>query len=250
MVAPVPPLRARPIATMRDMGMDMSTMDHGGGRGQSSAPDVADMAGMDHGSATTEAHGASAAPPMASMKMRDQRNAPYVKLGPGVQTIAPMPVDRTGEPGQGLDGLDHKVLVYRDLVALEPNPDVRAPARAIEVHLTGNMERYMWSIDGQTMSEAHDPIPMRDGERVRVTLVNDTMMTHPIHLHGHLFELVTGHGDHAPRKHTVNVAPGGKVSWDVTAISGDWAFHCHMFFHMAAGMMRVVQVRPAPGEAA
>jgi len=208
------------------------------------------MAGMDHGSAKTEAHGASGGPPMASMKMRDHRNAPSVKLGPGVQTIAPMPVDRTGEPGQGLDGLDHRVLVYRDLIALEPNPDVRAPARAIEVHLTGNMARYMWSIDGQTMSEAHDPIPIRAGERVRVTLVNDTMMTHPIHLHGHLFELVTGHGDHAPRKHTVNVAPGGKVSWDVTAISGDWAFHCHMFFHMAAGMMRVVQVRPDPEEAA
>ena len=253
MVAPVPPLRERPIATMRDMGMDMAAMDHGGGHSQSSAPDMAGMAGMagmDHGSAKTEAHGASGASPMASMKMRDHRNAPSVKLGPGVQTIAPMPVDRTGEPGQGLDGLDHKVLVYRDLIALEPNPDVRAPARAIEVHLTGNMERYMWSIDGQTMSEAHDPIPMRAGERVRVTLVNDTMMTHPIHLHGHLFELVTGHGDHAPRKHTVNVAPGGKVSWDVTAISGDWAFHCHMFFHMAAGMMRVVQVRPDPEEAA
>jgi len=197
-----------------------------------------DMAGMDHGSVAP-----SATPAMASMKMRDPRNAPGVTLGPGVQTIAPMPADRTGEPGQGLADVGHKVLVYRDLVALEPNPDVRAPARAIEVHLTGNMERYMWSIDGRTMSEAHDPIPMRTGERVRVTLINDTMMTHPIHLHGHLFELVTGHGDHAPRKHTVNVAPGGKVSFDVTAIAGDWAFHCHMFFHMAAGMMRIVQVR-------
>jgi len=243
MSAPIPPLRARPLATMRDMGMDMSGMSHGGG-------DTGNMAGMDmghmdHGSASPPAEA-----PMASMKMRDQRNAPAVALGPGVQTIAPMPVDRTGEPGQGLGDAGHKVLIYRDLVSPEPNPDVRAPARAIEVHLTGNMERYMWSIDGRTMAEAHDPIPMRAGERVRVTLINDTMMTHPIHLHGHLFELVTGHGDHAPRKHTVNVAPGGKVSFDVTALPGDWAFHCHMFFHMAAGMMRIVQVRPMPGEAA
>jgi len=243
MSAPIPPLRARPLATMRDMGMDMSGMSHGGG-------DMGNMAGMDmghmdHGSASPPAEA-----PMASMKMRDQRNAPAVTLGPGVQTIAPMPVDRTGEPGQGLGDASHKVLTYRDLVSPEPNPDVRAPARAIEVHLTGNMERYMWSIDGRTMAEAHDPILMRAGERVRVTLINDTMMTHPIHLHGHLFELVTGHGDHAPRKHTVNVAPGGKVSFDVTALPGDWAFHCHMFFHMAAGMMRIVQVRPMAGEVA
>ena len=236
MSAPIPPLRARPLATMRDMGMDMSAMSHGGMGGM-------DMAHMEHGAPSP-----SAAAPMASMKMRDQRNAPAVALGPGVQTIASMPVDHTGEPGQGLGDAGHKVLVYRDLVSPDPNPDVRAPARAIEVHLTGNMERYMWSIDGRTMSEAHDPIPMRAGERVRVTLVNDTMMTHPIHLHGHLFELVTGRGDHAPRKHTVNVAPGGKVSFDVTALPGDWAFHCHMFFHMAAGMMRIVQVRPMPGE--
>ena len=243
MSAPIPPLRARPLATMRDMGMDMSGMSHGGG-------DMGNMAGMDMGHVDHSSASPPAEAPMASMKMRDQRNAPVVALGPGVQTIAPMPVDRTGEPGQGLGDAGHKVLTYRDLVSPHPNPDVRAPARAIEVHLTGNMERYMWSIDGRTMAEAHDPIPMRAGERVRVTLINDTMMTHPIHLHGHLFELVTGHGDHAPRKHTVNVAPGGKVSFDVTALPGDWAFHCHMFFHMAAGMMRIVQVRPMPGEAA
>jgi FtsP/CotA-like multicopper oxidase with cupredoxin domain len=164
--------------------------------------------------------------------------------------INPMPMDRTGDPGIGLDRVDHKVLVYKDLVALRPNPDTRAAEREIEVHLTGAMDRYMWSMDGQTMSEAHEPLPMRAGERVRVTLVNDTMMAHPIHLHGHYFELVTGHGDHSPRKHTVNVVPGGKVSWDVTAIEGDWAFHCHLFMHMAMGMMRIVQVRQRRGDAA
>lgn len=229
MAAEVPPLRKRPVATMRDMGMDMSSMD------QRSGTDMAAMPGMDHGGGAM------------SMKMRDPANAPGVALGPGVQTIAPMPMDRTGEPGTGLADAGHRVLVYRDLVALEPNPDIRGAAREIEVHLTGNMERYMWSFDGKTLSEARTPIPIGAGERVRVTLVNDTMMNHPIHLHGHLFELVTGHGDHSPRKHTVNVAPGGKVSWDVTGIPGEWAFHCHMFFHMHAGMMRVVQVRPIPG---
>jgi len=247
MAAAVPPLRRRPVATMKDMGMDMTGMGGaGGGVIDLSAPDggMAGMAGMDHGAAGGGAAGAM------SMKMRDPANAPGVRLGPGVQTIAPMPVDRTGEPGQGLEDAGHKVLVYRDLVALERNPDGRAPGRTIEVHLTGNMERYMWSLDGQTLSEAKDPIPMRAGERVRVTLVNDTMMNHPIHLHGHFFELVTGHGDHSPRKHTVNVMPGGKVSWDVTAIPGDWAFHCHFFYHMHAGMMRVVEVRPFAGVAA
>lgn len=238
MRADPPPLRRRPVATMKDMGMDMGGMD---------------MAGMDHGTGHGEhggAQGAGHAGHAGGMGMRDPANAPQVLLGPGVQTIAPMPVDRTGEPGTGLGDAGHRVLVYRDLMAIDRNPDVRAPARSIEVHLTGNMERYMWSIDGQTLSEAGTPIAIREGERVRVTLVNDTMMNHPIHLHGHFFELVTGHGAHSPRKHTVNVAPGGKVSWDVTGIAGDWAFHCHMLFHMHAGMMRIVQVRADEGAGA
>ena len=245
MVGEVPPLRARPVLTMRDMGMDMAGMDMpsiSGGTIDLSKPDAA-AEGMEHGAAGGTASGAM------SMKMRDPKNAPQVVMGPGVQTIAPMPMDRTGEPGIGLENARHKVLVYRDLVALEPNPDARAAAREIELHLTGNMERYMWSIDGQTLSESRTPIPLRTGERVRMTLINDTMMNHPIHLHGHFFELVTGHGDHSPRKHTVNVPPGGKVSFDVTGIYGDWAFHCHMFLHMHAGMIRVVQVRDA-GDAA
>jgi len=245
MVGEVPPLRERPLLTMRDMGMDMAGMDMPGGSDGTidlSKPDAA-AAAMDHGAAGGATSGAM------SMKMRDPKNAPNVVMGPGVQTIAPMPMDRTGEPGVGLENVGHTVLVYRDLVALEPNPDVRAAAREVELHLTGNMERYMWSIDGQTLSESRTPIPLRTGERVRMTLINDTMMNHPIHLHGHFFELVTGHGDHSPRKHTVNVPPGGKVSFDVTGIYGDWAFHCHMFLHMHAGMIRVVQVRDA-GDAA
>ena len=120
----------------------------------------------------------------------------------------------------------------------------------MDIHLTANMERYMWSFDGVKFSDAKQPIAFTLGERVRVNLINHTMMTHPIHLHGHFFELVTGHGDHAPRKHTVNVQPGGKVTFDVTAdAEGDWAFHCHMLYHMHAGMMRIVSVR-AEGAAA
>ena len=204
------------------------------------------MPGMDHSAGAGASTGQS-----MSMNMRDAKNAPGVKMGPGVQTISPMPTDRSGEPPQGLDGLDHRVLVYRDLVALERNPDVRAPTRAIDIHLTGNMERYMWSFDGVKISDPAKPIPFRLGERVRVALINDTMMPHPIHLHGHFFELVTGHGGSAPRKHTVNVPPGGKVSIDLTADApGDWAFHCHNLYHMAAGMMRVVTVRQTTVEAA
>jgi FtsP/CotA-like multicopper oxidase with cupredoxin domain len=182
--------------------------------------------------------------------MRDFTPAPGVKRGPGVQTISPMPADRTDYPGQGLEDVGHRALNYRMLEALAPNPDTRAPGREIVIHLTGNMERYMWSFDGMKFAHVDKPIPMRSGERVRVTLINDTMMGHPIHLHGHFFELVTGKGDHAPRKHTVLVQPGGKVSWDVTAQPGDWAFHCHMLYHMHAGMMQVVQVRDAGGKVA
>jgi CopA family copper-resistance protein len=231
MTAEVPPLRPRPLATMTDMGMGgmsgMAGMDHGA------------MPGMDHGAMD---HG--------SMAMRDFAVAPQVKKGAGVQTLSPMPVDRTDYPGQGLEDVGHRVLSYRDLVALARNPDVRAPGRQLDVHLTGNMERFMWSFDGVKMSDTHVPFAFIEGERVRVRLVNDTMMAHPIHLHGHYFELVTGHGAYAPRKHTVIVQPGGIVSFDLTADAvGDWAFHCHMLYHMLAGMMRVVSVRPR-GDAA
>lgn len=223
MSAEVPALRPRPLATMKDMGMEMPAMDLGA------------HGGMRHGET---GHG--------GMDMRDPTNAPGVQLNPGVQTISPMPVDRTGEPGLGLADVGHRVLTYRDLAALVRNPDTRAPSRSLDIHLTGNMERFMWSFDGMKMSDHMEPMPFRLNERVRIHLINDTMMAHPIHLHGHFFELVTGHGAHAPRKHTVIVQPGGKVTFDFTADApGDWAFHCHLLYHMHAGMMRVVSVRDA-----
>lgn len=232
MAAPVPALRERPLLTMRDMGMDMSAMDMGqGGEIDLSKPANSSMPGH-------------------SMSMRDPSVAPGVKLGPGIASLSPMPADRLGDQPTGLEKVDHRVLTYADLRSLGPNPDPRKPGRQIDVHLTANMERYMWSMDGETLSDGADRIPFRHGERVRINLINDTMMPHPIHLHGHFFELVTGEPGNRPRKHTVNVLPGGRVSFDFTAdAEGDWAFHCHMLLHMHAGMMRVITVRHQEGAA-
>jgi FtsP/CotA-like multicopper oxidase with cupredoxin domain len=218
MSAEVPPLRQVPNLTMRDMGMDMGAMDHGS---------------MDHG----------------DMNMRDPSLAPpNMAVGVGVQSISPAPENRLAERPLGLENEPHRVLVYTDLVALNPNRDTRPPSRTLEIHLTGNMERYMWGFDGRRFSEIVEPIRFERDERVRVTLVNDTMMQHPIHLHGHFFELVNGHGANQPLKHTVNVAPGGRLSFDLTADApGDWAVHCHMMMHMHSGMFNVVSIRPLDG---
>jgi CopA family copper-resistance protein len=253
LTAPVPPLRRRPLATMTDMGMGaMAGMDHGAMKhdGPAAADCPPEHAAMGH--CTPGAPAGGAAMPAMSHKMRDFANAPGLPRTVVVQTVSPMPMDRMGDPPQGLADVGHRVLVYTDLVALARNPDGRAPTRQLQIHLTGNMERYMWAFDGVKMNAVTAPIPFRQGERVRVTLVNDTMMAHPIHLHGHFFELVTGHGDHAPRKHTISVAPGGTATFDLTADAlGDWAFHCHLLYHMHAGMMQVVTVRPdAAGAAA
>lgn len=227
MVAPIPDLRARPLLTMKDMGMDMSGMDMGqGGVIDLSQPANDSMSGH-------------------AMKMLDPSVAPDVPMGPGVATLSSMPADRTADRPTGLEDVDHRVLTYADLRSLEPNADIRTPTRSLDIHLTANMERYMWSFDGVKLSDGADPIAFRHMERVRVTLINDTMMPHPIHIHGHFFQLLTGDDPaHNPRKHTVNVLPGGKISFDLTADAlGDWAFHCHMLMHMHAGMMRVVTVR-------
>ena len=264
MTAEVPPLREVPNLTMKDMGMGdmggMGGMDHGAMGAQPGGA----MAGMDHGAMAGMDHGAMApqAPAgtmagmdhgsMAGMNMRDPENAPPdMAVGVGVDAIAMAPANRMGERPIGLQDVPHRVLVYTDLVSLAPNKDQRAPSRTMEIHLTGNMERFMWGFDGRKFSELVEPIRFERDERVRVTLVNDSMMAHPIHLHGHFFELVTGGpAGHQPLKHTVNVPPGGKVSFDLTADNpGDWAFHCHLLLHMHAGMFNVVTVRPMEGAA-
>jgi CopA family copper-resistance protein len=256
MTAAVPPLRERPTLNMRDMGM--GGMDHGAmGHQTGSAQADGGMAGMDHGApASAAAGGAVQAPgPMAgadhsNMDMRDESRVNF-PVGVGVDMIAPNPVDRTGDPGIGLENVGHRVLTYKDLMSLTPNRDTRAPTRRIDIHLTGNMERFMWSLDGEQLSENPEPYRFARNERVRLRLINDTMMTHPMHLHGHFFEIVNGHGASQPMKHTVKVLPGGFVDLDLTADApGDWAFHCHLLYHMHAGMMRVVTVRPLDGGAA
>lgn len=237
--AAVPALRDPPLLTMADMGMN-----HGSSAG---AMDHGAMAGMDHGSSDSM----EGSMDMGSMSMRDiSLLPPSVKVGPGIDMVSMNPVDRMGDPGIGLTEVDHRVLNYKQLVAAKMNPDMRRPTRLKEIHLTGNMERYMWSFDGQKFSAVtDDPIRFAFNERVRVKLVNDTMMAHPIHLHGHFFELVNDapHG-HQPLKHTVIVQPGGSVQFDLTANEpGDWAFHCHLIYHMHNGMFQVVTVRPLQG---
>jgi FtsP/CotA-like multicopper oxidase with cupredoxin domain len=232
-------------------GMDHGGMDHGG--------DAGAMSGMDHSQMDHSAMGhampakTTAAEPMdmsgmdmGGMDMRDtSKLPPTVKIGPGIDMVAMNPVDRMGDPGIGLDKVPHKVLTYNDLAALERNDDPRTPSRMLEIHLTGNMERYMWSFDGEKYSSVTDnPIRFAYNERVRVKLVNNTMMAHPIHLHGHFFELVNGAPEgFQPQKHTVIVQPGGFAQFDLTADEpGDWAFHCHLLYHMHSGMFQVVTV--------
>ena len=236
MAAAVPPLRERPTLNMRDMGM--GGMDHG----------AMDHTAMGHGTGSAPAAGGTT--DHSNMDMRDESKVAF-PVGVGVDMIAPNPVDRTGDPGIGLENVGHRVLTYKDLVSLTPNKDTRAPSRRIDIHLTGNMERFMWSLDGEQLSENPEPYRLARNERVRLRLINDTMMTHPMHLHGHFFEIVNGKGANQPMKHTVKVQPGGFVDLDLTADApGDWAFHCHLLYHMHAGMMRVVTVRPLDGGAA
>lgn len=211
--APIPPPRKPPLLDMGDMGMN-----HGDGGGHS----------------------------MDGMKMRDTLLLPPdVKVGPGIDMVSMAPVDKLGDPGLGLRDVDHRVLNYRMLSALEPNRDTRTPSRLLELHLTGNMERYMWSFDGEMYSAVSDvPIRFAWNERVRVKLINNTMMAHPIHLHGMFFELVNGEDPaHQPRKNIVIVQPGASAQFDLTANEpGDWAFHCHLLYHMHGGMMQTVTV--------
>ena len=236
--ASVPPLRDAPLLTMGDMGMN-----HG--------PATSDMAaghnghaGMHHGGGGDA--NAAKSHSMDGMSMRDKSLLPPdVEIGPGLDMVSMAPIDKMGDPGIGLRDVKHRVLNYRMLSALEPNQDTREPSRLLEIHLTGNMERYMWSFDGRMFSSVDDvPIRFAWNERVRVKLVNNTMMAHPIHLHGMFFELVNGESAmHQPRKNVVVVQPGASAQFDLTANEpGDWAFHCHLLYHMHGGMMQTVTV--------
>lgn len=190
-----------------------------------SAPDAGSHAGMSGKSGS--GHG--------DMKM------PKNEFGPGNTMMAMSPVSRAHEPGTGLGEDGWRVLVYRDLVALDRRP-MPEPEREIVLNVTGNMERFIWGFDGKKFSES-EPVRLRFGERVRVTFINHTMMEHPLHLHGMFMELENGAEGLPPLKHTVTVKPGEKISVLVTADArGDWAFHCHLQYHMEAGMFRVFSV--------
>ena len=196
--------------------------------------DMKDMAGMDH--------------------RRDVPGSTPVKHGPdshgsGNQAIPDSTSSRLDDPGIGLGGSERRVLVYTDLKALERFYDTRQPERELEIHLTGHMERFMWSFDGKKFSQAKEPIHFRFGERLRWTFVNDTMMEHTLHLHGMWMHLENGAGEYLPRKHTVIVKPAERVSVAITPDArGPWAFHCHLLLHMATGMFRVVEVSDGKSE--
>jgi CopA family copper-resistance protein len=164
------------------------------------------------------------------------------EYGPTVDMRVDMPRSNLDDPGIGLRGNGRRVLTYADLRAFDPPSDPREPGREIELHLTGNMERFLWSFDGVPYSAAR-PIHFRRGERLRIVLVNDTMMNHPIHLHGMFSDLEDADGNLIVRKHTVNVQPAQRISYRVTADNpGRWAYHCHLLYHMEAGMFREVVV--------
>jgi FtsP/CotA-like multicopper oxidase with cupredoxin domain len=194
------------------------------------------MGGMDHSNMD---HSNMSAEMMAMMAGGIKHAAS--EYGPQVDMLAENPQYRLDDPGVGLRNNGRKVLTYADLCNLQPTPDPREPEREIELHLTGSMRRYMWSIDGIKFADA-EPLMMKFGERLRITLVNDTMMNHPIHLHGVWSDLETGDDQFIPRKHTVIVQPGAKISYRVTADAlGSWAYHCHLLYHMP-GMFRQVVI--------
>jgi len=224
MTAPIPPMDPRPLRTMTDMGMGgMGTggMDHGSMPGM-----PADRGAMGHGS-------------MAGMEAG--KSAQKLDLSVEVNNVAEMPTERLNSPGEGFPA-SRRVLTYADLRATRPGSDPRSPSHEITLHLTGNMERFIWGFDGKKFSEA-GPIELKRGDRVRFVLINDTMMEHPIHLHGLWSELENGHGEYRPYKHTINVKPGEKLSYLVSADTpGRWAYHCHLLYHMETRMFREVRV--------
>jgi CopA family copper-resistance protein len=206
--APVPSPDPRVILAMDDMG-------HGH---DMSAHEGHDMPGMPH-------------------------HPPSESGNPLVDMQAMMPASKLDDPGIGLRGNGRRVLTYSDLKSVFADPDGRDPSRTIELHLTGHMERFAWSFDGVKFSDAA-PLIFNYGERLRIVLVNDTMMTHPIHLHGMWSDLENDAGDFVVRKHTIDMPPGSRRTYRVTADApGRWAYHCHLLFHMEAGMFREVRVK-------
>ncbi len=271
MAAAVPEMDPAPVLGHGDMGMSMMGMDHsghdmggggmkgmdhsghdmgGGAKGMDhSGHDMGGgMKGMDHSGHDMGGggmKGTASRPQYGSGKagFGSSRNVVHAdtEYGPHIDMRADAPEYRIDDPGIGLRHGKRRVLTYADLKNLYKTPDPREPEREIDLHLTGNMSRYMWSINGIKFANA-EPLKFRYGERLRINFINDTMMNHPMHLHGMWSDLETGDPGYIPRKHTTIVQPGSRLSYLVTADAlGGWAFHCHLFFHML-GMFRKVEV--------
>lgn len=228
LTAPVPDMDPAPILTHADMGMGMAMsagMEH-------------DHAAMDHSQMD---HDVPTRPAKAGLGSNQPVEHRDTEEGPQVDMRAADPQFRLDDPGVGLRNNGRRVLTYADLRHLHATPDPRDPSREVQLHLTGNMSRYMWSINGVRFADA-EPLALKFGERLRITFVNDTMMNHPMHMHGIWSDLETGDGAHIPRKHTVVVQPGAKISYLMTADAlGEWAYHCHLLYHMP-GMFRKVVI--------
>ena len=233
LVAQIPEMDESPILTHIDMGMD-----HGSSSIQGRAC-TEEHAEMGHCNLVKQTQEFSTG--KAGFGTGKNPSFEHLKVGPKIDMLARGAQYRLDDPGVGLRNNGRRVLMYSDLINLNKTPDAREPSREIELHLTGNMSRYMWSIDGVKAMQA-DPIQLTLGERVRFTLVNNTMMNHPMHMHGVWSDLETGDADYIPRKHTVIVQPGSKISYLVTADAiGRWAYHCHLMYHMPS-MFREVRI--------
>ncbi|MBI6944758.1 copper resistance system multicopper oxidase [Pseudomonas putida] len=249
--APVPSPDPRPLIAMGDMGMDhgsmggmdhgnMAGMDHGSMAGMDHGSMQGGMAGMDHSQMAGMDHSGMAG--MAGMAGAMQAHPASETNNPLVDMQTMTPTHKLDDPGIGLRDNGRRVLTYSDLRSTFLDPDGREPSRTIELHLTGHMEKFSWSFDGIKFSDA-EPLRLKYGERVRITLVNDTMMAHPIHLHGMWSDLEDANGNFLVRKHTIDMPPGSKRSYRVTADAlGRWAYHCHLLLHMEMGMFREVRV--------
>ncbi len=244
MHAAIPKLDPVPTLSMADMGMahDMSAMNNGHaaeGKSTKAMPEMKCGAGMNMDSGSM---GGAKDKDKSGGGMMTVKEHAATEFGPGTDMRADVVSTRLDDPGVGLRNNGRHVLTYADLKSLDDWLDPREPSRTLEIHLTGSMERYMWSFNGVKFNDA-EPIQLKYGERVRILLVNDTMMEHPIHLHGLWSEIESPDGKFQVRKHTVNVKPGHAISYRVLAdAKGRWAYHCHLMYHMMAGMFREVRV--------
>jgi CopA family copper-resistance protein len=270
MTAEIPPIDPYPLRTMADMGM--GSMAHMNGMSGMASHQMPGMKEMQMEGMSDKSTPAMKDMNMGPLKKRLAGITPFLQPGPRTTRLMPTPSQmmsrptetfegeaplhigpevagvamntspRLNDPGDGLTGNGRRVLTYSDLRALYKGVDGRPPTREIILHLTGNMVRFIWGFDAYKFSQA-EPIHLKLGERVRFVLINDTMMEHPIHLHGVWSELENGSGEFSPYKHTVIVKPAEKVSYLVSADTpGHWAFHCHLLYHMEAGMFRTVVV--------